>query len=146
MQSPLRLKLRPSRRLSVLLFSLHAAALGALWPLTFPLWVRLAIAAALAASLVRALRHGALLRSPDAVVEVDARDDGHLGLVQRDGVCVDAEVLPATAVYGWAVLLRVRVAGERRARSIVVLADSVDAESFRRLRIWLRWKRPVSAP
>jgi toxin CptA len=145
MPSTLRLKLRPSWRLAALLLVLHGAALGALWLLTFPLWARLSVIAALVASLVHALRDRALLLGGAAVVELDCGEDGALGFVQRDGTCLDAEVLPASAVHAGAVLLRVRAAGERRARSIVVLADSLEPEDFRLLRVWLRWRRRLSA-
>jgi toxin CptA len=107
--------------------------------------VRWSAAAALVASLVQALRSRALLLGDDAVIELDCGEDGGLGFVQRDGTCFAAEVLPASAVHAAAVLLRVRAAGERRPRSIVVLADSLEPEDFRRLRVWLRWKRRLSA-
>jgi toxin CptA len=140
----LRLKLRPSWRLAALLLLLNAAALAAVWVLMFPLWIRLAIAGALIAALIQALRRSALLLSPNAIVELGCTDDGRLDLIQRDGECLEAEVLPDTAVYRAAVLLRVRVGGRRSARSIVVFPDSAAPQELRRLRVWLRWKRPVS--
>jgi toxin CptA len=143
-QAATRLRLRPSRRLAVLLLALHFAALAALAALTFALWIRIVLAVALMAGLVRALRRSALLRSGDAVVELSCGEDGRLGCAQRDGARFDAEVLPQTAVYAAAVLLRAKPAGARRARSVVVLPDSLAAEDFRRLRVWLRWRRPVS--
>jgi hypothetical protein len=34
----------------------------------------------------------------------------------------------------------------RQARSVVILADSLDAESFRRLRVCLKWSNQDSEP
>jgi toxin CptA len=144
MAATLRLTLRPSRRLAALLVLIHLVALAALGTLTLALWIRLALAVALAAALARALRRHALLQGCDAIVEITCAADGRLSLEQRDGTCRDAEVLAGSTVHPLAVLLRVRVAGRRAARAVVVFPDSVEDDEFRRLRVWLRWKKPVS--
>jgi len=36
-------------------------------------------------------------------------------------------------------VLNVLPQGARLARSVVILPDSLDAESFRQLRVWLKW-------
>lgn len=138
------LSLRPSWSLAGLLLALHGMALACLVPLEIALWIKLAIVAALAAGLVPALYGTALLRSADAVVELELRDDGSLQIARRDGTRFDAEVLAATAVYAPAVLLRVKAAAGGRSRSIVVFPDTLPAQDLRRLRVWLRWRAQVS--
>lgn len=48
-------------------------------------------------------------------------------------------------VHPWLTVFRLQTTGGA-ARSIVVTADSLPAEDFRRLRIFLRWRLSISAP
>ena len=54
------------------------------------------------------------------------------------------KVLPDTTVYRFAAVVLLRAPGARRVRSVLVLPDSMDAEAFRQLRVWLRWRSSVS--
>ena len=91
-----------------------------------------------------ALRRSALLLAGDSVVALDPKDDGMLRYVLRNGDEVDADVLADTAVYPFAAAIWMRDRDQRRTRSVLVLPDAIDAESFRRLRVWLRWRSAVS--
>ena len=48
-------------------------------------------------------------------------------------------------VHPWLTVFRLQTTGGS-ARTIVVTADSLPAEDFRRLRVFLRWRLSVSAP
>ena len=60
-------RLKPSRRLAVVLSFSHFIAIGLLWPLTLPIMMKLAGSAMLAASLALYIRYYALLTSPQSV-------------------------------------------------------------------------------
>lgn len=56
-----------------------------------------------------------------------------------------ATVLPESVVFGILVVLRVRDDSGRR-EDFTLLPDSMSAEDFRILRLWLRWWVSTSGP
>ena len=115
-----------------------AAALGAVVGLP-PLAAAIA-AAGVALSAVHQLRV-VLHRAGTAIVAVEFAVDGRLAVAGPDGEWRDARVVAAAVPASW---LAVFVARDstRATRAAVVVADSVDREAFRRLRVWLRWGLP----
>ena len=136
--------LRPSRQLAAALTLLHLGALACLVPLALALWLKAPAVLALLASLVFMLRRSALLAASDSIVALMPKDDGMIRYVLGDGEEIEAEVLPDTTVYRFAAVVLLRAPGARRVRSVLVLPDSMDAEAFRHLRVWLRWRSTVS--
>jgi toxin CptA len=136
--------LRPSRQLAAALTLLHLGALACLVPLALALWLKAPAVLALLASLVFMLRRSALLAASDSIVALVPKDDGMIRYVLGDGEEIEAEVLPDTTVYRFAAVVLLRAPGARRVRSVLVLPDSMDAEAFRHLRVWLRWRSTVS--
>jgi len=136
--------LRPSRQLAAALTLLHLGALACLVPLALALWLKALAVLALLASLVFMLRRSALLAASDSIVALMPKDDGMIRYVLGDGEEIEAEVLPDTTVYRFAAVVLLRAPGARRVRSVLVLPDSMDAEAFRHLRVWLRWRSTVS--
>jgi toxin CptA len=51
-------------------------------------------------------------------------------------------VLPGATAHPWLTVMR--LAHEERKSLIVVAPDSAAPDEFRRLRVWLRWRAPVS--
>lgn len=115
---------------------MHILAGMALLPTNIPMVVKLAIWSALALSLVMGLRQG-------TVREITLDADGSARILDRGGKSVTAMVDPATAVFGWLVVLH--VLAERRRRVIVLFPDSLGREEHRRLRAWLKWQASVTA-
>jgi len=136
--------LRPSRQLAAALTALHVGALACLAPLASPLWLKATGVLALLLSLVFTLRRSALLAAGDSIVALVPKDDGMMRYVLRDGEEIEAEVLPDTTVYSFAAVVLLRGQGARRGRSVLVLPDSMEAQAFRHLRVWLRWRSSVS--
>ena len=132
--------LKPSRHLAVILGIAHVATAGLLWPLALPLAVKLTGAAVLAASLVFYLRYYALLRSPGAVVVFELSDEMACTLETRRGDRISCALLGSSFVAPYLTVLNLKPAEGFFTRSVVILADSIDAEEFRRLRVLLRWK------
>ena len=136
--------LRPSPTLALLIALVHGGALACLPPAALAVWIKLALAAALGASLLLSLRRMALLRAPNAIVELVLGSDGTLEFVQENGQGGHAAVLADSTVHALMTVVRLQPEGERWARSVVVLPDSTDAEQLRRLRIWLRWQAALN--
>jgi toxin CptA len=136
--------LRPSRQLAAALALLHLAALACLVPLALAPWLKAPAVLALLASLVFTLRRSALLAASDSIVALVPKDDGMIRYVLGDGEEIEAEVLPDSTVYRFAAVVLLRAPGARRVRSVLVLPDAMDAEAFRQLRVWLRWRSSVS--
>lgn len=136
--------LGPSRILAALLVAGHAAA-GAAVVVLQPGAAWLAVAGgALAISLALELRSAALRRGRGSVVALRAGEEGSLQVRLREGAWRDCELLGSSCVTAWLTIVNLRRAGERRVRSAVILPDSLDAEAYRALRAWLRWRaRPA---
>ena len=66
--------------------------------------------------------------------------DGVLRLhIRKDG-WREGELLGSSYVSSFLTVINVRLPGERRMRSVVLLPDTIGAEDYRRLRVWLRWR------
>ena len=62
-----------------------------------------------------------------------------------DATWEEAKLGAPLFVHPWLTVFRLQTTGGS-ARTIVVTADSLPAEDFRRLRVFLRWRLSVSAP
>ena len=123
-----------SRRLRRLLAALHALAVAGLWLAALPGWGSALGTAAVAAAYWRA-------RRPTAPVVLRGLDDGRLEL-RQDGTWQAVELLPGSVAWPNCCVLRLR--GDDFRRVLTVLPDSLDGETFRRLRVWLRWRAGVT--
>ncbi|HSC79878.1 MAG TPA: protein YgfX [Chitinolyticbacter sp.] len=124
----------PSRRGRFWLVAIHGCA--ALVAFSLPLWwcVGSLVAIAISAS--------SAARQPMAGT-LSAPGDGTLWLDSGSGAVL-IDVLPGSLVTASLVVLRYRnESGQRGA--LTLWPDSADADSLRRLRIWLRWQRPAPA-
>lgn len=52
----------------------------------------------------------------------------------------EMELLDASVVQPWLTMLSLRGRADHRKRHLVILRDSLDADEFRRLRVWVKWK------
>jgi len=136
----LRITLKPSLYLALALTGAHSAAALVLLPLAVPTWAKPVLLALIAASLARALLRHACLRTPGALVVIELGENDSANVRNRDGEWQQARILPTTYVSPVLSVINVRVPPRTRARHMVIAADSLDAEAFRRLRVWLRWK------
>lgn len=132
--------LKPSRYLAVILGIAHVATAGLLWPLALPVAVKLAGVAILAISLIFYLRHYAWLHSPGATVAFELSDEMAYTLETRRGERIGCTLLDSSFVAPYLTVLNLKPEGKFFTRSVVILADAIDAEEFRQLRVLLRWK------
>lgn len=141
MQFPINIELRRSRLLALLLVSAHTLAFFSILVLAWP-WApgwKAPLFLAIAFSLFRSL-------AADRVTHLRLLDKGALHWAEKDGEWRSAEVLPGTTVFAGLVVLRFSPAGGGSVISLTLLPDSMEAESFRALRVCLRWstKRGVA--
>lgn len=132
--------LRPSKQLTVIISFSHFVAACLWWQLTLPVSIMLLGFSVLAVSLIFYLRHYALLKSARAVVAFELTEALECILETQCGKHIICTVSGSTFVAPYLVVLNVSSFGEFFARSIVILADTADAEEFRQLRVLLRWK------
>jgi toxin CptA len=140
-----KIRIRPSRQLALLLALAHVVAAAV--PLTLPLtvWAKGLLLLAIAASLGRSLWGPALLRAADAVVAVEIGEGGAASYQTRRGDWHHAALLDTSFVAAGLTVLNFRIQGSWIARHIVIMPDSVAKDDFRRLRVWLRWGKTTSA-
>lgn len=131
---------KPSYRLAIMLGLSHFAAAGILWPLMLPLGIKIIVIVMLIISLVYYLRQDALLAADNAVVVVELLDGIQCMLITRSGESMACSILSSTFVAPYLTVLNLQPVGKFFVRSIVILPGAVDAEEFRQLRVWLRWK------
>lgn len=135
----LRVALTPSPYLAIFFIALHLAAAVILAPLDLALWIKLALAMAIAASLAHVLWRHAFLKSRSALISVELREADRAAVQTREGTWQDARILSTSYVSPLLTVLNLRLRGETLPRHIVIVPDNVDFEDFRKLRVLLRW-------
>lgn len=135
----LKIVIKPSRRLALLLCLAHAAAAGAFLVLELPIWLKISLVLLIGASCGVYLYGPALLRGSGAIVGLEIRDGDKLSFQTRRGEWREGTLLGSSFVSPYLTVLNFRTEGNLLARHVVILPDSVDADEFRRLRVRLRW-------
>ena len=134
MSARLRLELAPSRRMAALIVVLHGAA-AACAAAVLPGVAGAALGAALLALGLASAWSRALLRSRVSPRALELEGD-QATLELAGGERVSARVGARRFVSALAVALPL---GRPAARTVLVSRDMLDAESFRRLRLWALW-------
>jgi toxin CptA len=141
----LRVSVKHSRYLVAACACVHIAAITTLFPLQLPLAAKLGIALALTLSLTHSVWRFALLASPESIVGIELTDSEHGSIQFAKGAWCDGRVLPTTYVTPMLTVINMRVNGSRRVRHAIIVADNMDADDFRKLRVVLRWAYPKDA-
>lgn len=136
----LNIQLHASRQLAALLGLAHCAAVGAIWPTALPVLLKIGMTLLLAGSLYYNFRQFAWLNSPQAIVklQLSGRNGCRVSLLTNDHL--DCRIDGNTFVASYMVVLCLQAEHAVWRRTIIILPDAIDAEAFRRLRVWLRWK------
>lgn len=131
-------RLRPSRCFAAMLMAAHGLACLAVLLVALPLWTQAALTFLLLCSLIYHLWRDAWLYAPSAAALLMLEQD-QVTLETRDGKRLEGRISRHTLVTPLITVLLMLPHGARLARSVVILPDSLDDESFRLLRVWLRW-------
>ena len=138
----LQLDLKPSLKLAGLLLVAHAVALAAVW-VSLAGWPRILVGFGILLSGTGCLAE-VLQRSPRAAMSLELREDGGASWRDRNGRWHEGRLRNDHFVSAALVVLGLDLTGRGR-KWLVLLGDSALPEDFRRLRVWLRWRRDVGS-
>lgn len=138
--STLQFDLKPSPKLAALLLVAHSLALAAAW-VSLAGWPQVLVGFGILLSGAGCLAE-VLHRSSRAAVSLELREDGGASWRDRNGAWHEARLRSDRFVSAAFVVLGLDLAGRGR-KWLVLLGDSALPEDFRRLRVWLRWRRDV---
>ena len=130
----------PSRLLAGLLVIMHGFAAALFWLVPLPNWFVLLLMPVFLISAWHALRREAFRTLQHSLVAFRFDADGRCEFQTRAGVWHEAELLSSSFVAPYLTVLNLKPADGRRVQNLVILHDAVNAEDFRRLRVWLKWR------
>jgi toxin CptA len=139
-------KLRPSRWLALLILVLSWVSLVSLWLLPLPIAVLLVLTAIVLCWGGYCLLLYANLRLGHSCVAFRLEDQEEIVLVLRSGRHLSGRVSPDSLATPYLAILNVILKEQRGGRSLAILPDAMGAESFRRLRVALRWCDKADQP
>src|SRR6266513_2852093 len=136
----LHLDLKPSLRLAGVFLVAHFLALAATW-VSLAGWPLVLVGIGILVSGTGCLAE-VLHRSSRSVLSLELRDDGCASWRDRKDVWHEARLGSDHFVSGEFVVLRLDWTG-RGPKWLVLMGDSASREDFRRLRVWLKWRREL---
>lgn len=129
---------QPSPYLALALIAMHSAAMLSLWALALPLWAQLILVLLLLASLLHHLRRDAWLTAPSSSVSLWL-DGDRIELTVRSGQKIAGKIMPDSLISPLLSVLKILPQDAHQARCAIILPDSLDVDSFRQLRVYLKW-------
>jgi toxin CptA len=129
---------KSSAYLATLMITAHGVSVGALWVLDLPLWAKATISLLVLFSLGFHLRKDVWLVSPTATIALLLQGD-QVVMTLHNGEQLPGKIMRDSLVTPMLTILNVLPQGSRFTRSLVILPDTLDKESFRKLRVWLKW-------
>ena len=137
---PIRLHLKPSRRLSLFIDATHFTAFGLLlWLETLEASVLILVVPVLASWHLRR-RTFVALEGREAIRLLEWRPEGDWILYDGQAVAQSAKLLGSSTVWSWIVILGFS-AGTFKRRYVILPGDNADADQVRRLKVRLRLQR-----
>lgn len=140
MQSPpvVPLRLSPSLRIGAVLA--HVMPLSALLAPEVPGWARMLVCVIVAASAWRGYRHVRRIHDDHLRLKTEGAPE-----LSHASNAAAAEVLPSSTDMGPLIVLHLRD-GDGRIHRYPLTPDGMDAEQWRGLKIWFRWRAKNAAP
>lgn len=139
-------ELRSSRRLAGLLGIAHGGVLLLLPTLPVAGWIVVLMSGMLVISASMTITRHALRRGARAVTALKLANREQLQIRAGDGVWHGGRLLGSSTVGAAIAVLNIRLDGGGGTTHVVIFGDGIDADDFRRLRVWLRWgPRPAGA-
>lgn len=135
MQLPITIGLRRSRFLVIFLILSSLLASGAVLVFPRPMLILALILCLICSFTILAWRR---LKPP--VLAIRLEQSGEVSLLYMvNQPFVRAEILPGATVHPWLTIFRLRVA-EKQPVTVIVTVDTLKAQNFRCLRVFLRWR------
>lgn len=134
----LRIRPRPSLIFISVIIVAHGGAAMLLFT-AFPVWASLCLSCPIVISFVHVMTHHGLLSNTSSIKELIWNDANQWILITRDNKQYVSTLLPSSYCHAKVAVLNFRSKNNRS--SIVLLADGVDKDIFRRLRVGLTIER-----
>lgn len=136
--APFDLEPRFSRRLFWSAILAHSGAIVCAILLdAIPVWTRLLLVSAMLLSLWHTAHQQGWLQQTAAIRRATWQANGDWFVETGKGELLEARLLPSSYSHPWLVVLNLRLEGRRLPRSLVLMRDSLDETTFRRLRVRL---------
>ncbi len=132
-------KLRPSRSLALLFILLCVLSLVSIWMLPLPFAGLLVLTLIVLCWAAYYLLLDANLSRERSCVAFRLEGQDEIVLVLRSGTHLSGRVSADSLVTPFLVILNVALKERRGRRSLLVMPDTMGAESFRHLRVALKW-------
>ncbi|BAN35214.1 hypothetical protein SCD_n01388 [Sulfuricella denitrificans skB26] len=136
----LTIEVGPSRRLAGLLAGMHGFAAAVFWLAPLPLWLAVSLMSVLLGSAWHTLRRDGFRTLQHSLVALRLDADCRCEFQTRTGAWHEAALLGSSFVAPYLTVLNLKPASGRLVKHLVILPDAVNAEDFRRLRVWLKWR------
>lgn len=142
---PINLELQPSFILAAVFLSLHVIAFACICSTILPLAGKLLLGVVLSGSaLFTVKRHGSL-NTKKSVRHIQWLPAQGWLLEYQSGEIVEVDLLPSTYVHPLLVILNFVSLENNRRQSVPLLQEMVGKQTFRQLRVFLRWNLKNSA-
>lgn len=141
-----RISVGPSVLIAVAVSFVHLAAAGVLWLAPIPVLGKAVVTTAIALSLIYFMARDAALHAQGSIVALALGDRGEIACQTRSGEWIQCDLLGSSYVSPRMTIVILRARGWLLARRVILVPDNVDADDFRRLRTWLRWKGAAVNP
>ena len=135
---PFRISLKTSFILNGALLLMHLGALYWLWSFELNLFIKLALVAIVIVSVITHSRQYLFKNSKRAVTNLVWQDQNQWQLDTATGEAVTAKLLGSSFVKPWLIVLNFMPEHGGRMLPVVIMPDSVDSTTFRRLSARLR--------
>ncbi len=119
---------------------MHGLNLAVVMLVPIPWTLRIVFFGGLVLSLFYYLRRYALLNMDKSIIEIELRADCTCAVRNRRGEWRDGNLLPATFIARYMVILNIAPHDSGREIAVVIFADAIHPEQFRELRVILKWK------
>lgn len=141
-----RISVGPSALIAVAVSIVHVGAGGVLWLVPIPVLGKAVFTLLIAVSLVYFMARDAALHASRSIVALELGEQGEIACQTRNGAWLHCELLGSSYVTPGMTVVNLRPRGWGAYRRVILVPDNVDADDFRRLRTWLRWRSAAVNP
>lgn len=136
---PLAIELKRSREGALLFLALHGIGAAGVLAAGLPFWLVVPALAGLGWSLAQLVRRHVVLAHTESLIRLKFHPDGRAECLTRDGEWLGLHLLDDSTLFPFFALLILAPEGGGRRRHALVFRDTLAAEDWRQLRVWLRW-------
>ncbi len=138
---PIHLNLKPSPLLAWLIGLANAICCLIVLFLPIHIGFKLLVVPVLVAMAIYSIRRYAMLALDKSINRMSLTHESKLQLISRNGARQEAKVLESTFVAAYLTVLNAEDMETGKRIHIILMPDNVEPDSFRQLRVWLRWGR-----